>query len=103
MFGHSHRGWDRSQWVGEGQGDGPTPRAADAELGRWNYAQWVGEGQGDVQRPGLVNATGEPGTPNGFTGFGVADSGGQRWAPEIGGAERRVEEPAEEEADEAVA
>lgn len=48
--------WDRTDWVGEGQGDRDEPRAPRGEAvadestptgGRWNKAEWVGDqGQG---------------------------------------------------------
>lgn len=69
------RTWDRHQWVGRG-------RRASAgevdELEAWHFAQWIGDrGKAATDRhrsPVRIDTSG------GFSGFGLADSGGQRWA-----------------------
>lgn len=69
--------WNRHQWVGERGQRGVTPDDISDEA-RWNLYQWVGE-------PSTGRAAGswEPDVPDlggGFSGFGRADGGGQRWA-----------------------
>lgn len=67
--------WSRWQWASV-----DTAPALDAEeqalRERWDLAQWVGAGQGHVARSGqrTMDASG------GFSGCGVPDSGGSRWA-----------------------
>jgi hypothetical protein len=83
-------GWNRTQWVGEGQGLA-APAADDADT--WDRRQWVGEGQGPVGPRTVASARADDSRPHGFDGFGVSDSGGQRWAPGIGGSEKVKETP----------
>jgi len=69
--------WDRRQWVGETQWGpaGPVePLEPEAE---WNHGQWVGVGRRSGPQPRPVSP---PDTRGGFSGFGVSDGGGQRWA-----------------------
>jgi len=73
------RGWDRHEWASvEADLNVPT---ADAEpaIPAWNLIQWVGDRPGVVREPAVVDVTTD-GKPHGFSGFGVSDSGGQRWA-----------------------
>lgn len=74
------RNWTRWQWVGEPQNS--ADRRAEVESladdRQWNLYQWVG------QVPGATGRRFDPSsavdTTGGFSGFGHADSGGQRWA-----------------------
>lgn len=74
--------WDRSQWAGE-----PRDETESAHVEQWSLYQWAGDLVAD-ERPIVVTPPVDT-APHGFDGFGASDSGGQRWAPSIGG----VEEP----------
>ena len=80
----SHKAWDRTQVVGEGQGLlEDTPRTGGDE---WSLYQWAGDqvpGGSAASRRLPARLAGDG--AHGFDGFGVTDSGGQRWAPAIGG------------------
>jgi hypothetical protein len=69
------RVWDRHQWAGA-----PANHATDATGAKasWNLAEWVGYRRGT--RAAIASAVEPDGLPHGFSGFGVSDSGGQRWA-----------------------
>jgi hypothetical protein len=87
----SHKAWDRTQVVGEGQGlSDETPRSTADE---WSLYQWAGDQVADGaaasrRLPAPLGADGA----HGFDGFGVSDSGGQRWAPAIGGRDEVLTE-----------
>jgi hypothetical protein len=69
--------WDRHQWVGRGRRDDASAGEVD-ELEAWHFSQWIGHaGKAATDRhrsPVRIDTSG------GFSGFGLADSGGQRWA-----------------------
>jgi hypothetical protein len=71
------RTWDRHQWVGDGRRDHVSGGLGD-ELEAWHFSQWIGDpGKAATDRgrsPVRIDTSG------GFSGFGIADSGGQRWA-----------------------
>lgn len=77
---HLHRAWNRYQWVGEPRRGSVGEASFDdiANDARWNLYQWVGDLGGSPQRQWELPP--EPDTSGGFSGFGHADSGGQRWA-----------------------
>jgi hypothetical protein len=77
----THLGWNRHQWAGDNQGTRTTIIEAETPTAKWNLTQWVGEGQGEVARPSRIFGADADGLPHGFSGSGVSDSGGQRWAP----------------------
>jgi len=72
------RRWDRYQWVGEPANKAASKAHTDECVAAWSLDQWIGESRpGDPRRrwvPGEVDTSG------GFSGFGQADGGGQRWA-----------------------
>jgi hypothetical protein len=72
------RGWDRHQWVGDPANRAASKGDAGDDVARWSLDQWVGEsahgGPRRRWRPAEVDTAG------GFSGFGQADGGGQRWA-----------------------
>jgi hypothetical protein len=70
------RVWDRHQWAGA-----PANHATEATGAKasWNLAEWVGYRRG-IARAAIASAVEPDGLPHGFSGFGVSDSGGQRWA-----------------------
>ena len=72
------RRWDRHQWASS---------AADTQddITDWNPIQWVGDRPGARRQPIAVEADAD-GLFHGFNGFGVSDSGGQRWASESASA-----------------
>ncbi len=76
-----HAGWTRYQWAGD-QVDRPTPLHGTDETAAWAFPQWAGQdgGQGRTANT-RIDAAGDPEVASGFSGFGVSDSGGQRWAP----------------------
>lgn len=96
------RAWTCYQWVGEQSAHPYTSSPfddADDDVASWNLCQWVG------QRPDggrMAPWTPDPvlDTSGGFSGFGHADSGGQRWALGAPGtvvrpaADERVDEDA---------
>ncbi len=55
------RDWDRHQWVGEGQGEGPENRdPSDTGADRsWKSEEWVGEGQDGGGLPSDKTAEGD--------------------------------------------
>ncbi len=68
--------WDRHQWSG-GQHDDSNSRTERAQSAPWNRMQWVAELNGRVPVPAPSDA---PDSRSGFSGFGVPDTGGVRWA-----------------------
>jgi hypothetical protein len=73
-IGHT---WDRHQWAGEGQRDDASAGYGD-ELGVWHFSQWIGDtGRAATERRRIAVRID---TSGGFSGFGLSDSGGQRWA-----------------------
>ena len=80
------RRWTRYQWVGETPtGDAFTSdRSVDQTTVRdqlnieWNLSQWPAERSSGERRAWLPAVVLD--TAGGFSGFGHADSGGQRWA-----------------------
>ena len=88
----THLGWNRHQWAGENQATRATVIEAETPTAKWNLSQWAGEGHGEVTRPSRIVAADTDGLPSGFSGFGVSDSGGQRWAgtPTLNPAEEAV-------------
>jgi hypothetical protein len=73
------RGWDRHEWA-EGATGFPDPQAdAEPAIAAWNLIQWVGDRPGLVREPAVLDIETD-GLPHGFSGFGISDSGGQRWA-----------------------
>lgn len=72
------RTWDRYQWVGEPASKAASrPETAD-HVARWSLDQWIGESTRGNSRGQWVAE--EVDTSGGFSGFGQADGGGQRWA-----------------------
>jgi len=71
--------WNRYQWTSES--GVPSPAARDLELARWSSVQWASGAPlaTESSRPRRIESA-DDGLPHGFSGFGVADSGGQRWA-----------------------
>lgn len=79
----SRRRWDRHQWASS---------AADTQddITAWNLIQWVGNRPGAWGEPFVVEVD-KDGLFHGFSGFGVSDSGGQRWASETAPASRMID------------
>lgn len=75
------RAWTRYQWAGERPTQDPSLSSLDDDVRveEWNLCQWVGERPDGTRTPPW---TPDPvvDTSGGFSGFGHADSGGQRWA-----------------------
>ena len=81
------RAWTRYQWVGQRSHDRTGTIEEMAHDVSWNFHQWVGEGRNGEGRNGASLGHRDPesmrdvrGGFSGFSGFGYADSGGQRWA-----------------------
>ena len=74
------RRWDRHQWA-----SGAAETRDDVTA--WNLIQWVGDRPGAGREPIVVEVD-QDGLFRGFSGFGVSDSGGQRWASESATASR---------------
>jgi hypothetical protein len=72
------RTWDRHQWAGAPAGQARGASEPPTYDGKWSLWQWVGTFP--AEREALERRLDEPETSGGFSGFGVADSGGQRWA-----------------------
>jgi hypothetical protein len=94
----THLGWNRHQWAGDNQGTRTTIIEAETPTAKWNLSQWVGEGHGEVARPSRIAGADADGLPHGFSGFGVSDSGGQRWAPASAQATTEADAADDEEA-----
>lgn len=90
-------GWNRYQWAGERENVARALHEPDLAVARWSYPQWVGEGRGSVTHPARIDALGDSNRPSGFSGLGVSDSGGQRWAPRSAPVPAAVDESASEE------
>ena len=70
--------WNRYQWVAD-QGKGPAPLEEVMDNPTGNLSQWISaRSDGSVQPAWQPPAV--PDTYGGFSGFGVADSGGVMWA-----------------------
>ena len=76
------RRWDRHQWASS------AADTRDDDVTAWNLIQWVGDRPGARREPIAVEVD-KDGLFHGFGGFGVSDSGGQRWASESASASRR--------------
>lgn len=69
------RTWDRHQWASGGQRD-DVSGGEDDGLPPWHFSQWIGDrGKAERHRTAVTVDT-----SGGFSGFGLSDSGGQRWA-----------------------
>jgi len=73
------RGWDRHEWAEGAAGFSDPEPDTEPPIAAWNLIQWVGDKPGLVRKPAEVDIETD-GLPHGFNGFGVSDSGGQRWA-----------------------
>jgi len=70
------RTWDRCQWASGGQRD-DVSGGEDDGLEPWHFSQWIGDtGRATGRHRTAVTIE----TSGGFSGFGLSDSGGQRWA-----------------------
>ena len=78
--------WDRTQWAGELPG---LDTSAEPDVPQWTKFQWAGESAPTDGQMAYSERLASDG-PHGYSGRGVADSGGQRWAPGIGGREPLV-------------
>ena len=78
------RQWDRHQWASS------ADDTRDDDVTAWNLIQWVGDPPGARREPIVVEVN-EDGLFHGFSGFGVSDSGGQRWASESASASRMTD------------
>lgn len=71
------RVWDRHQWA---SGMAPaTPVEMESQIEEWDLIEWVGEKPRTTGEAFVAEAELDC-RPHGFSGFGVSDSGGQRWA-----------------------
>jgi hypothetical protein len=88
---HIGRTWHRHQWSsGHDDVSPPTDRSQHAP---WNRMQWVGQTNGRIPIPVPSDA---PDPRSGFSGFGVPDTGGMRWAIGYRATDRRAAEAAPE-------
>jgi hypothetical protein len=66
--------------VGDRGGSSPIRREIEPEVDRWNLIQLVRDRPGFIREAVDVDLESLDEKPHGFSGFGVSDSGGQRWA-----------------------
>ena len=70
--------WSRHQWAGTPEELLAIDAADEPASHPWNFSQWVGDPGHDHPRVPFVPS--HPDGRGGFSGFGVPDSGGMRWA-----------------------